>query len=68
MNSQNAISAGLSLSQAAVNYGGTLLYPDCHFARVCTDTRSLANGDLFVANPEKNASMYQEKSLSGRSP
>lgn len=41
--------ARLSLSQAAVNYGGTLLYPDCHFSRVCTDTRSLVSGDLFVA-------------------
>ena len=39
----------LSLSQAAVNFGGTLLYPDCHFDRVCTDTRSLNNGDLFIA-------------------
>ena len=49
----------LSLSQAAVNYGGTLLYPDCHFARVCTDTRSLANGDLFVALRGDNFDAHQ---------
>jgi len=51
--------AGLSLSQAAVNYGGTLLYPDCHFVRVCTDTRSLANGDLFVALRGDNFDAHQ---------
>lgn len=39
----------LTLSQAAVVYGGTLLYPDCRFSRVSTDSRSLAPGDLFVA-------------------
>lgn len=39
----------LSLSQAAVAYGGTLLYPDCHFTSVCTDTRTLGDGELFVA-------------------
>ncbi len=49
----------LSLSQAAVNYGGTLLYPDCHFARVCTDTRSLASGDLFVALRGDNFDAHQ---------
>ena len=51
--------AALSLSQAAVNYGGTLLYPDCHFARVCTDTRSLASGDLFVALRGDNFDAHQ---------
>ncbi|MGK2915234.1 MAG: UDP-N-acetylmuramoyl-tripeptide--D-alanyl-D-alanine ligase, partial [Porticoccaceae bacterium] len=30
-------------------HGGTLLYPDCHFRSVSTDTRSLQAGDLFVA-------------------
>ena len=49
----------LSLSQAAVNYGGTLLYPDCHFASVCTDTRSLASGDLFVALRGENFDAHQ---------
>lgn len=39
----------LTLSQAAVAYGGTLLYPDCRFSRVSTDTRTLARGELFVA-------------------
>ena len=49
----------LSLSEAAVNYGGTLLYPDCDFARVCTDTRSLAAGDLFVALRGENFDAHQ---------
>ncbi|MDF1831307.1 MAG: UDP-N-acetylmuramoyl-tripeptide--D-alanyl-D-alanine ligase [Porticoccaceae bacterium] len=49
----------LSLSQAAVNYGGTLLYPDCHFSRVCTDTRSLVSGDLFVALRGDNFDAHQ---------
>ncbi|RLA44307.1 MAG: UDP-N-acetylmuramoylalanyl-D-glutamyl-2, 6-diaminopimelate--D-alanyl-D-alanine ligase [Gammaproteobacteria bacterium] len=39
----------LILSQAAVAYGGTLLYPDCQFRSVSTDSRTLAAGDLFVA-------------------
>lgn len=39
----------LTLSQAAVAYGGTLLYPDCGFTRVSTDSRTLAPGELFVA-------------------
>ena len=39
----------LTLSQAAVAYGGTLLYPDCRFSRVSTDSRTLAAGELFVA-------------------
>ena len=49
----------LSLSQAAVNYGGPLLYPDCHFSSVCTDTRSLASGDLFVALRGDNFDAHQ---------
>ncbi|MBQ0718709.1 MAG: UDP-N-acetylmuramoyl-tripeptide--D-alanyl-D-alanine ligase [Gammaproteobacteria bacterium] len=53
------MTAGLSLSQAAITYGGTLLYPDCHFARVCTDTRSLASGDLFVALRGENFDAHQ---------
>ena len=39
----------LTLSQAAVAYGGTLLYPDCRFSRVSTDSRTMVAGDLFVA-------------------
>ncbi len=39
----------LTLTDAALAFGGTLIYPDCDFDRVCTDTRSLADGDLFVA-------------------
>ncbi len=39
----------LTLSQAAVTYGGTLLYPDCRFSHVSTDSRTVAAGDLFVA-------------------
>jgi len=57
MSSQS--NTALSLSQAAVNYGGTLLYPDCHFASVCTDTRSLASGDLFVALRGENFDAHQ---------
>lgn len=39
----------LTLSQAALAHGGTLLYPDCHFRSLSTDTRTLQAGDLFVA-------------------
>jgi UDP-N-acetylmuramoyl-tripeptide--D-alanyl-D-alanine ligase len=39
----------MSLSQAAIAYGGTLLFPDCEFNRVSTDSRTLEEGDLFVA-------------------
>lgn len=41
--------APLSLSQAAIAYGGTLLYPDCQFRAVSTDSRTIDKGDLFVA-------------------
>ena len=40
---------GLSLSRAAIEYGGTLMYPDCQFDGLSTDTRNLASGQLFVA-------------------
>jgi UDP-N-acetylmuramoyl-tripeptide--D-alanyl-D-alanine ligase len=39
----------LTLSDAALAYGGTLIYPDCRFSAVSTDTRALGEGDLFVA-------------------
>lgn len=39
----------LTLSAAAAAFGGTLMYPDCRFQRVSTDTRLLRPGDLFVA-------------------
>lgn len=39
----------LTLSDAALAYGGTLMYPDCNFQNVSTDTRALRNGELFVA-------------------
>ncbi len=39
----------LTLSQAAQSFGGTLLYPDCRFNAVSTDTRTLRRGDLFIA-------------------
>lgn len=39
----------LTLSQAAIIYGGTLLYPDCCFRAVSTDSRTLQEGELFVA-------------------
>ncbi|MDX2350268.1 MAG: Mur ligase family protein, partial [Porticoccus sp.] len=39
----------LTLSQAAQAYGGTLMYPDCHFGSVSTDSRQINEGQLFVA-------------------
>ena len=39
----------MSLSDAAIQYGGTLMYPDCQFDKVSTDTRNLIPGHLFVA-------------------
>lgn len=43
-----------SLSQAAIAYGGTLLFPDCTFSAVSTDSRTLAEGQLFVALQGEN--------------
>ncbi|MDX2463351.1 MAG: UDP-N-acetylmuramoyl-tripeptide--D-alanyl-D-alanine ligase [Porticoccus sp.] len=39
----------LTLSQMAQAYGGTLMYPDCHFQSVSTDSRHIDEGQLFVA-------------------
>lgn len=39
----------MTLSQAAMAFGGTLLYPDCGFHSVSTDTRRIEPGQLFVA-------------------
>lgn len=39
----------LTLSQLAQNYGGTLMYPDCQFNSVSTDSRHIGEGQLFVA-------------------
>lgn len=39
----------LSLSQMAQAYGGTLMYPDCRFQSVSTDSRQIDDGQLFVA-------------------
>lgn len=39
----------MRLSNAAIEFGGTLMFPDCRFASVSTDTRRLAPGQLFVA-------------------
>ena len=39
----------LMLSKMALEYGGTIMYPDCHFQSVSTDSRSLKKGQLFVA-------------------
>lgn len=41
--------AELTLSQMAQAYGGTLMYPDCHFQSVSTDSRHIDEGQLFVA-------------------
>ena len=39
----------LTLSQVAQAYGGTLMYPDCHFKSVSTDSRQIDEGQLFIA-------------------
>ncbi len=39
----------MNLSRAAIEFGGTLMYPDCRFDSVSTDTRRLSEGQLFVA-------------------
>ena len=39
----------MTLSEVALTYGGTLMYPDCGFEKVSTDTRQLGSGELFVA-------------------
>ena len=39
----------LTLSRAAIKYGGTLAAPDCKFSAVSTDSRTIQPGDLFVA-------------------
>lgn len=39
----------LSLSEMAQVYGGTLMYPDCRFESVSTDSRHIDEGQLFVA-------------------
>ncbi|MFL3644956.1 MAG: UDP-N-acetylmuramoyl-tripeptide--D-alanyl-D-alanine ligase [Cellvibrionales bacterium] len=41
----------LSISDAAMRFGGTLLNPDASFERVCIDSRKVEGGDLFVALP-----------------
>jgi UDP-N-acetylmuramoyl-tripeptide--D-alanyl-D-alanine ligase len=37
------------LTDAAVRFGGTLLNPDCHFDQVSINSRTINEGDLFVA-------------------
>ncbi|WP_461481576.1 UDP-N-acetylmuramoyl-tripeptide--D-alanyl-D-alanine ligase [Porticoccus sp.] len=39
----------LTLSAAAQEFGGTLMYPDCRFSAVSTDSRNIAEQELFVA-------------------
>lgn len=39
----------LTLSHMAQVYGGTLMYPDCQFQSVSTDSRHIDEGQLFVA-------------------
>lgn len=38
-----------TLSHVAQSFGGTLMYPDCQFGTVATDTRQIDEGQLFVA-------------------
>ena len=39
----------ISLSTAAQEFGGTLMYPDCSFTSVSTDSRNIAENELFIA-------------------
>ena len=39
----------LTLTQMALEYGGTVMHPDCYFDSVSTDSRDLIDGQLFVA-------------------
>ena len=39
----------LRLTDAAVRFGGTLINPDCHFDTVTINSRTINEGDLFVA-------------------
>ncbi|MCB1667700.1 MAG: UDP-N-acetylmuramoyl-tripeptide--D-alanyl-D-alanine ligase [Pseudomonadales bacterium] len=43
------MSKPMTLSQAAIAHGGTLMYPDCQFSSVSIDSRNLRQGELFVA-------------------
>ncbi|WIO74852.1 UDP-N-acetylmuramoyl-tripeptide--D-alanyl-D-alanine ligase [Porticoccaceae bacterium LTM1] len=49
----------LTLSRAAIEYGGTLVYPDCAFDQVSTDTRQIGEGQLFVALRGENFDAHQ---------
>ena len=39
----------MNLTDAASQYGGTLLNPGEGFSTVCIDSRTISSGDLFVA-------------------
>lgn len=39
----------MTLSEAAIAYGGTLLFPDTAFTAVSTDSRNIVPGELYVA-------------------
>ena len=39
----------MTLTMAAQTFGGTLMYPDCEFSAVSTDSRHIHEGDVFVA-------------------
>lgn len=39
----------MHLTDAASQFGGTLLNPGGHFSKVCIDSRRICSGDLFVA-------------------
>ncbi|WP_036859274.1 UDP-N-acetylmuramoyl-tripeptide--D-alanyl-D-alanine ligase [Porticoccus hydrocarbonoclasticus] len=39
----------MTLTMAAQTFGGTLMYPDCEFSAVSTDSRHIREGDVFVA-------------------
>ena len=44
----------MNLTDAASQYGGTLLNPGEGFSTVCIDSRTISPGDLFIAIPGEN--------------
>lgn len=49
----------IHISDAALRFGGTLLNPDAAFTRVCTDSREVEKGDLFIALRGKHHDGHQ---------
>ena len=49
----------MRLTDAALRFGGTLVNPDCLFNSVSTDSRTIQQGDLFVALSGENFDAHQ---------